>query len=99
MRRALVIDEQSYGAEHPRVTVHLNNLAALLQATNRLTEAEPLMRRHFEIFLKFTQATWHPHLQAAVGNYARLLQAMGMNDSKVHERLNDLLEEYGMSLG
>src|SRR5271167_4778049 len=30
----------------------LNNLALLLQATNRLAEAEPLMRRALEIFEK-----------------------------------------------
>ena len=49
MRRALAIDEQSYGPEHPDVATDLNNLAALLQATNRLAEAEPLMRRALAI--------------------------------------------------
>ncbi len=49
MRRALAIDEASYGPEHPRVATHLNNLAGLLQATNRLAEAEPLMRRALAI--------------------------------------------------
>jgi len=34
MRRALAIDEQSYGAEHPSVAIDLNNLALLLQDTN-----------------------------------------------------------------
>ena len=75
-RRALAIDEQSYGTEHPNVAIGLNNLAALLKATNRLAEAEPLMRRHAEIFVKFTAATRHPHLQAGLGNYAVLLPAM-----------------------
>ncbi|MCH7726225.1 MAG: tetratricopeptide repeat protein, partial [Planctomycetes bacterium] len=50
MRRALAIDEKSYGAEHPDVAIRLNNLAQLLQATNRLAEAEPLMRRALAIF-------------------------------------------------
>src|ERR1700724_958308 len=45
MRRALAIDEKSYGPEHPHVAIDLNNLAKLLMATNRLAEAEPLMRR------------------------------------------------------
>ena len=39
------IDEQSFGEDHPEVARDLNNLAPLLQATNRLSEAEPLMRR------------------------------------------------------
>ncbi|MGZ8908018.1 MAG: DUF4062 domain-containing protein, partial [Methylobacter sp.] len=44
MRRALAIDEISFGVNHPTVALDFNNLAQLLQATNRLTEAEPLMR-------------------------------------------------------
>ena len=38
MRRALAIDEASYGDAHPKVARDLNNLAQLLQATNRLGE-------------------------------------------------------------
>ena len=49
MRRALAIDEQSYGPDHPDVATDLNNLAQLLQDTNRLAEAEPLMRRALAI--------------------------------------------------
>ena len=45
MRRALEIDEASYGLDHPGVATDLNNLAQLLQATNRLAEAEPLISR------------------------------------------------------
>ena len=44
-RRALAIDEASYGPDHPNVARDLNNLAKLLQVTNRLGQAEPLMRR------------------------------------------------------
>ena len=65
MRRALAIDEQSFGPEHPKVAIRLNNLAQLLQDTNRLSEAEPLMRRMVEIFLKFTATTGHPHPPSA----------------------------------
>ena len=43
MRRALAIDEASFGPDHPKVATDLNNLAGLLQDTNRLAEAEPLM--------------------------------------------------------
>ena len=44
MRRALAIDEVSFGPDHPKVAIRLNNLAQLLKATNRLSDAEPLMR-------------------------------------------------------
>ena len=49
MRRALDIDEAGLGPDHPNVAIRLNNLAQLLQATNRLAEAEPLMRRALAI--------------------------------------------------
>jgi hypothetical protein len=49
MRRALEIDEQSFGSNHPNVAIRLNNLAQLLKDTNRLQEAEPLMRRALQI--------------------------------------------------
>ena len=49
MRRALAIDEQSYGAEHPDVATRPQQPGELLQATNRLAEAEPLMRRALAI--------------------------------------------------
>ena len=49
MRRALAIDESSYGLEHPNVAIDLNNLAQLLKATDRLAEAEPLMQRALAI--------------------------------------------------
>ena len=48
MRRALEIDEASFGGQHPAVAIRLNNLGQLLKATNRLGEAEPLMRRALE---------------------------------------------------
>ena len=51
MQRALAIDEKSYGPDHPNVAIDLNNLAQLLQATNRLAEAEPLMQRALVIFV------------------------------------------------
>jgi hypothetical protein len=39
IRRALAIGEASLGNDHPDVATCLNNLASLLQATNRLGEA------------------------------------------------------------
>ncbi len=74
MRRALAIDEASFGPDHPRVALHLNNLAQLLQATNRLPEAEPLMRRALAI----NEASFgpdHPDVAPSLNNLASLLQA------------------------
>jgi hypothetical protein len=52
-RRALAIDEATFGPNHPDVARDLNNLAQLLRATYRLGEAEPLMRRALAIFISF----------------------------------------------
>ena len=48
LRRALAVDEHSFGSDHPRVATDLNNLGQLLQATNRLAE-ERLMCRALAI--------------------------------------------------
>ena len=74
MRRALAIDEASYGPDHPHVATALNNLARLLQATNRLGEAEPLIRRALAI----DEASYgpdHPDVARDLNNLAHLLQA------------------------
>ncbi len=60
MRRALDIDEQAYGNDHPFVAIRLHNLAHLLHETNRLDEAEPLMRRAVAIF-KSSLGNEHPN--------------------------------------
>ena len=87
-RRALAIDEQIVGhvsnvpsasdselrKAQTNVSVRLNNLAQLLQATNRLAEAEPLMRRVVDIFENSLGAE-HPNVATCVNNLARLLQA------------------------
>ena len=73
-RRALAIDEQSYGPDHPNVASDLNNLAQLLQATNRLAEAEPLMRRALAIDEK-SYGPDHPNVAIRLNNLAQLLQA------------------------
>jgi hypothetical protein len=62
------------------------------KATNRPIEAEPLMRRHVEIFLDFERATGHqhPHRDAVLGNYAGLLEAMGKSDAEIRAALAGL---------
>jgi tetratricopeptide (TPR) repeat protein len=100
MRRALAIDEASYGADHPKVALRLNNLARLLQATNRLAEAEALMRRALAIFLAFTQATGHehPHLRKVRGYYTDVLQEMGHSEEEVQAELDALAARFGVNL-
>ena len=74
MRRALAIAERSYGPDHPDVATDLNNLAGLLRATNRLSEAEPLYRRALAID-ETSLGPDHPDVATALNNLAVLLQA------------------------
>jgi tetratricopeptide (TPR) repeat protein len=74
MERALKIDEASLDKDHPDVAIDLNNLAQLYKATNRLKEAEPLMKRVVTIFEK-SLGPHHPNVAAALNNLALLYQA------------------------
>ena len=86
MRRALEIDEASYGPQHPTVARDLNNLASLLQATNRLAEAEPLMRRALGIFVP-SLGLEHPNSQTVRGNYSGLLQDLKLPEAEIQQRV------------
>jgi len=60
----------------------------VLKATNRLGEAEPLMRRALVIVLQFTRDTGHPHphLRVAIGHYRKLLGAMALAEDELERR-------------
>ena len=55
------------------VAMASNNLAQLLQATNRMGEAEPLMRRALEIS-KVSFGEHHPTVAICLNNLAQLLK-------------------------
>jgi tetratricopeptide (TPR) repeat protein len=74
-RRALALDERSYGPDHPYVARDLNNLGYLLRKTNRLAEAEPLTRRALAIF-ENTFGPDDPNLATIFSNLAGLLKDM-----------------------
>ena len=68
-RRALAIFEESSGRIIPEWRTGLNNLARLLQGTNRLSEAEPLYRRALAI----DEASYgpdHPRVAIDLANLA-----------------------------
>jgi len=92
MRRALHIVERSFGNDHPNVAIRLSNLATLLNATNRLAEAEPLMRRALLILVGFTRRIGreHPRLDVVLSNYRGLLEALGRTPDQIRQRLREL---------
>lgn len=79
MLRALAIDEASLGAEHPSVARDLNNLALLLQATNRLAEAASLMRRALSI-TEGSLGADHPSTGLLRRNFGRMLQDLSQTE-------------------
>jgi hypothetical protein len=95
MRRALEIDRKSFGEEHPEIATDFNNLAQLLQATSRLAEAEPLMKRALAIIVKLSRSIGHPHphLNVFVNNYAALLHAMGRSREHILAALREIAPE------
>jgi tetratricopeptide (TPR) repeat protein len=72
LRRALALDERSCGLNHPNVATCLNNLAALLQDTNRSPEAEMLYRRALAIDEQSFGAN-DPKVATCLNNLAALL--------------------------
>jgi len=71
MRRALAIDEKSFGKGHPAVARDLNNLAELLRDTNRQGEARPMYERALQILEKSLGAD-HPDTQTVRRNLESL---------------------------
>ncbi len=62
-RNAISINEQNFGPDHPEITTDLSNLTEILmlEATRRLTEAEPLAARVVETLRQFEQKTGEQH--------------------------------------
>ena len=77
----------------------LNQAASLLYTRADHRGAEPLMRRHLEIFLQFTRdiGHQHPHLNHALNNYRILLVAMGDSQGVAVEKLRALAKPYSVS--
>jgi tetratricopeptide (TPR) repeat protein len=73
MREALALAEGLPEAS-PTVALVLNECAQLLKATNRLREAEPLMRRALEID-QANHGSDHPNVARDLNNLAQLLKA------------------------
>jgi tetratricopeptide (TPR) repeat protein len=76
MRQALFLAEAAFGKDHPIVAIALNNLADLLQDTNRPKEAEPLMRRALSID-ETAFGPSHPNTATRLNNLAQLLRDTG----------------------
>ncbi len=73
LRRALEIDEKSYGPDHPKVALALNNLAQQLIALDRFADAVAFSRSALAIEEK-SYGPDHPNVGRDLNNLADLLQ-------------------------
>jgi len=74
--RALTIDRDILGNDHPRVASHLHNLAIVAQNMGDLKRAESLYREAIDSEER-AFGDQHPETAAAQGNYALLLEREG----------------------
>ena len=102
MRRALSIDEASYGEESSqRWRSDLNNLAMLLRDTNRLEEAEPMIRRALSID-EASYGEEHPNVAARdLHNLGLLLQATNRMEEaeRMMQRALSIFVSFGRRVG
>ncbi len=77
----------------------LNNLGRLYQDTNRLAEAEPLLRRALVTLFKSSRSAGHPlpDLKAQLQNYKTLLGKRSFPNAEVTSRLVEAGREAGYS--
>ncbi len=61
----------------------------ILYTTNKLAEADPLMRRNVEVLCRFNETTGHEHLnlRASLSNCRDLLTDMELSGEEIDRRL------------
>ena len=71
----------------------ISNLAVLLKDTNRLVEAEPLMRRQYEIcaFLRADTGHTPPGWEESLGDYRELLVKQGRTKEQAQAVTDEIL--------
>ena len=89
--------ETRLGFDHPETALALNNLGELLHATNRLQEAEPLMRRALAID-EASYGSEHPNVAIRLNNLAVLLRDTARME-EAEPLLRRALAIYEASLG
>ena len=75
-KRALAIDEKTFGPEDPNVGISMSNLALVEENLGNYAAAEPLYRRALAIYEK-ALGPENPRVKAARDELAALLRKMG----------------------
>ena len=96
-QRALDIDRHLLGDDHPRVAMHLQNLAVVAQNLGELKKADELYREAIQR-KEHIYGQRSPQTAAAKANYGSLLQREGRLDdaeTQIRSALEIWLEHYG----
>ncbi|HJT39514.1 MAG TPA: tetratricopeptide repeat protein [Rhizorhapis sp.] len=79
-RKALALADELFGPDDPRALISANDLALQLEATARYREAETLLRRVFDSYLR-TRGEDDPNTQLAVENLVDFYLARHRSDA------------------
>ncbi|MCP5547038.1 MAG: tetratricopeptide repeat protein, partial [Akkermansiaceae bacterium] len=96
--RAVSITEENFGRNHINLASFLNNLARLLVAQDKLTEAEPLLRRQLQIAFLYRNQNGVPykHETAAIQGYAQIATQLGRSGEEIKAMIAGLKREAGV---
>jgi tetratricopeptide (TPR) repeat protein len=79
-KRALELNEERFGNNHPDTAASLNNLAALYYSQGKYESAEPLYQRALDISERQLRAD-HPDTATSLNNLAALYKSQGKYES------------------
>lgn len=97
-RRALAPSDRVLGPEHPVTLNSVKGLAVVLSAKDDPVGAEPFHRRALEslCLLSRQMGRPHPNLGAFVAKLAGCLEAQGLQDAEVRQRVDAVLGAHGL---
>src|SRR5262249_5969056 len=94
-RKALEIDRQARGEDHPDTALSYNNVASCLQAQGKAAEALPLSRQALEVTRK-ALGEGHPTTATGYNNVAFCLNDLGKREEAIRHLRRALL---GLDVG
>jgi tetratricopeptide (TPR) repeat protein len=93
--RALTVDQEAYGLDHPRVGSALVNLGLVLRCLGRSADAYPLLEHALAIYAA-AYGPDHPRVAGALVNLGQVMQSLGRS-SDARRHLERALEIYRLS--
>jgi tetratricopeptide (TPR) repeat protein len=94
--RALTVDQEAYGVDHPRVGSALVNLGLVLRCMDRPADAYPLLEHALAIYAD-AYGLDHPRVAGVLVNLAQVMHLLGRSaDARRHaERALEIYRRFG----